>query len=153
LFLYKYYDALNIGPAKEAFDAGKVLSDIIAMVNRAFWLVAFSLLVMRTAITMGDAAAWYEKAAMWICIVIFGMVVPTVLAIQVLAITFRALDELKNPVATNIWKGVAALVMASLIGCVTVSWIAYENSVHRQETQNAIMREFIMGKASGPLKQ
>ncbi len=137
MFLEKYCDAITKGTGKEAFDAGKTLSDIIAMVNRAFWLLAFGLVVLRAKAGMEaanpDSLEWYQWLAAWFCILLLGWIVPSVLAIQILLIAFRDLNGMKDAKARAKWKLGVTGIMAVLITAVALSWGLVNQDLERQE--------------------
>lgn len=133
MFLKEYYSALTTGKPKEAFDAGKTLSDIIAMANRAFWLLAFALVVTRALANLGSDAQWYETLAMWTCIAVFGWILPAVLGVQILLIAFRSLSTMKEQKWQCRAKIAVFFTMAFLISAVNFSWTAIDRSIERQE--------------------
>ena len=135
MFLKHYYDALTEGEPKAAFDAGKTFSDIIAMVNRAFWLLAFALVVARAQAGLGDAAAWYETFAMWTSMALCGWALPAMLAVQILFIAFRSLDEVKDRKWRIGYKCGVFVLAVLLISTVNFSWTAIKKDLDRQETE------------------
>ncbi|MGV1754854.1 hypothetical protein [Agrobacterium sp. CG674] len=141
MFLKEYFEALTtpakpgfeVDKAKAAFGAGKALSDIIAMVNRAFWLLAFALLLNRAYFGLGPDLGFGYKVALWTCIAIFGWIIPAILGLQILYIAFRSLDKVK-PEKHRIWyKGAVTIVFALLMTAVNFSWIAVNKDFERQE--------------------
>jgi hypothetical protein len=98
MFIVDYLRLLNTGTRKEAFDASKVLSDIVAMANRAAWIFGFSIVASSARIGLIGSVdfRWWETAAFtiieWLC----GYILPTLLSIQIYLVAFADIRTIGN---------------------------------------------------------
>lgn len=128
---YHYGKNLLTGPRKDAFDAGKTLSDIVAMANRAVWIFGFSLLAQSAEIGLIGVREmrWWESAAFSIVWYLCGVILPTLLGAQIFLI---AMADLRAWKTKWYWMGLAQLAVL-VVGLVAFSTVAIVATTIREE--------------------
>ncbi|MGZ2409246.1 hypothetical protein [Rhizobium ruizarguesonis] len=129
MFVINYFKALFVGQAKEALDAGKVLSDLVGMVNRGTWMFAFGQLI-RAAERHILVPTWWETLALQTAAWSFGGIIPILLVGQVFLIGTKSLRAIQDPVQQLVWVAIyavfftilAAVALVSIVAIITTSY-------------------------------
>ncbi|TAV62527.1 hypothetical protein [Rhizobium leguminosarum] len=123
MFVITYFKALFAGQPKEALDAGKVLSDLVGMLNRGTWMFAFGQLI-RAAERHIVVPTWWETLALQTAAWSFGGIIPILLVGQVFLIGTKSLRAIEDPAQQRVWVAIYVAFYTILIVVAFVSIVA-----------------------------
>ncbi|WP_425640295.1 hypothetical protein [Agrobacterium radiobacter] len=139
MFIYDYWRDLFVGTRKEAFDAGKTLSDVIAMANRAVWIFGFSLLAQRAEIGLigVEELAWWEDGAFDVIYIVCGLALPTLMSIQIYLVALADIRTIGN--CYGRWSAFVVLTIVAIVlyGSVAVVANKIRSEFYHSQTAKA----------------
>lgn len=119
MFIRHYILAMLEGTPKQAFEVGKTFSDVIAMFNRAIWLLVLSNLILIARHHLGGDLAWWQGWIMSASSIVFGFAIPAILITQVMFFVVRSVAQLRN---RRLHPALTAVTVMVYVGVVSIAF-------------------------------